>query len=230
MKYHWDRVNGKESHRLAAYYTSALGQLLNLTWNFIYSSMWNTCECILVEPEIKLKDERWFIYKIKSTALIKDRLSTNHLHSSNALTLYICYTQVCGLILSKVSNYNIVVSHIKTIPVHWKFAYFRPVHAVTKNKLSLEQAWGKLGAFKTNHCNINCVRNRYACYHGNWLKCTEEYQAVTNTMKMLETRFVIRAEDKDLFQILSEVPEDNTRRKHMVLEKGTDKYSTTKDQ
>lgn len=28
-------VNGKESHRLAAYYATAVGQLLNTTWNFI---------------------------------------------------------------------------------------------------------------------------------------------------------------------------------------------------
>lgn len=54
------------------------------------------------------------------------------------------------------------------------------------------------------------------------------HQAVTNSMKMLETSSVSRVEDKDLFQILSEVPEDNTSKKHMVLEKGTDKYSTTR--
>lgn len=96
--------------------------------------------------------------------------------------LYSSLCLACGLTLFKVSNYNIVVSHIKFIPVHLKFAYFRPVHAGTENKHSLEEAWGKLGAFKDDHCNINCVRNKYACYHGNQLKCTE-YQAVTNTVK-----------------------------------------------
>jgi len=85
-----------------------------------------------------------------------------------------------------------------------------------------------MGTFKDNRCNINCVRNKYACYHRNGLKCTEEYQAATNTIEMLETSFVSRVEDKHLLQISPEVPEDTTWKKHMVLEKGTNKYSTTR--
>lgn len=44
----------------------------------------------------------------------------------------------CCLLVSKVSNYTIVVSYIKSNPVHLKFAYFRPVHVNTENKHSLE--------------------------------------------------------------------------------------------
>lgn len=97
-----------------------------------------------------------------------------------------------------------------------------------QNKHSSEQAWGKLGAFKDNHWNIKCLKIKYACCYGSWLKCTEEYQAVTNTVKMLETSSVSRVEGKDLLQNLPEVPEDTTCKKHMVLEKGTNKYSTTR--
>lgn len=133
----------------------------------------------------------------------------------------------CCLLVSKVSNYTIVVSYIKSNPVHLKFAYFRPVHVNTENKHSLEQAWGKLEAFRDNHCNINCVSNKYACYHGNQLKRTEgkEYQAVSNSMKMLETSSVSRDEDKDLLQILSELSENKACKEHLVLETGTDKYA-----
>ena len=35
-------------------------------------------------------------------------------------------------------------------------------------------------------------------------------------------------EDKNLFKMLSQVPEDNVCKEHMVLEKGTDTYANTR--
>lgn len=43
---------------------------------------------------------------------------------------------------------------------------------------------------------------------------------------MLETSLATTVrEDKNLFRILSQVPEDNVCKEHMVLEKGTDTYA-----
>lgn len=61
-----------------------------------------------------------------------------------------------------------------------------------ESKHFLQEAWGKLGAFKDNHClafkdnhcNTNCVKTKYACSHEHQLKSTKEYSAATNTMNV----------------------------------------------
>lgn len=47
-------------------------------------------------------------------------------------------------------------------------------------------------------------------------------------MKILETSLAITIKDKNLFRILSQVPEDNVCKEHMVLQKGTETYTNAR--